>query len=124
MTLQSDKYLHLKNWFSFVLGSFSLPEKPCHDYYIDFDFSDAYNFLLDFGSPVEITNVSAFSKSIRNDFFELESQVVKNSDTSYLLKVKVVVKERRIPEDKLDLLMDMVKHLDEINNFSLTLERK
>lgn len=122
--LQSNKYLDLKNWFSFVLGSFSIPEKPSHDYYIDFDFSDAYNFLLDFGSPVEITNISAFSKNINNDFFELESQVVKNSDASYLLKVKVAVKERRIQEDKLDLLMEMVKNLDEINNFSLVLERK
>lgn len=124
ISLQTPKFIPFKNWFSFFLSSSSIPEKPGHDYYIDFDFSDAYNFSIDFGIPVDISNSSAFSKNINNDFFELESQIIKNSESNYLLKVKLVVKERRIPEEKMSLLMDLIEDLDEINNFSLALEKK
>lgn len=116
--------LDLSNWFSFILSKASIPEAPTHDYYFDFEFSDSYNFLLDFDSAVELKNATAFSKKINNEVAELESEIVKNSESSYLLKVKVLVKQAKVAEDKAALLMDLVSSLDALNNFTLEIEKK
>jgi hypothetical protein len=122
--LPGDKHIRMKNWFSFIISSVSLPERPEHDYFFDFDFSDGYNFLLNFKEAVEIVNLSAFEKKINNAYFELESKIVQNFAHSYLVQVKLLVKQRRIPRQDADLLMALVKELDTINNFSLELVRR
>lgn len=124
LSLPGDKSLRLKNWFSFTLTKTTLPEIPNHDYYFDFVFSDSYNFLLNFKEPVELKNVSEFIKKINNEYFELESEIIANSETSYLLKVKLVVKQTRILHKKINLLMELVNDLEALNDFSLELARK
>lgn len=123
IALQDAKKLPLKNWFSFVFSKTSIPEKPNHAYYFDFDFSDSYNFMLDFDVPVELSNAAAFGKKINNDYFELESEIIKNSERTYLLKVKLLVKQSSLPEEKLDLMMELLKELEELNNFSLDIQK-
>lgn len=119
--LLGKQSLDLSNWFSVPLSKKVLPETPTHDYYLDFEFSDAYNFLLEFDQPVEISNSESFSKKISNELFELESGIVKNSDSSYLLRLSLSVKNRKIPLDKAGALMQLVAALDELNSFSLQL---
>lgn len=117
ISLDNSNQLSLRNWFSFTLNSQNIPTIPTHDYYFDFDFSDAYNFMIDFGSPVSIKNAEAFKRSISNDYFELESEIIKSSDSSYLIKVKFQVKQIGIRLKDMQLLMDIVKELDTLNNF-------
>lgn len=119
MALTSRRNLQFKNWFSFVLSKAILPEKPSHDYYFDFDFTDNYNFMLSFNAPVVLKNASAFAKKIDNNYFEFESSIQQQSETAYLVKVKMVVKQNYIPERDMDLLMQLIVELEEINNFSL-----
>jgi hypothetical protein len=120
LNLQSNQTIDLHDWFSFIISKQSLPETPTHDYYFDFDFSDSYNFMLEFDEPTEITNIDAFSNKIDNSFFELESRISKNSESTYLLQVKLVVKERKIPLDQMQRLNEIIETLDHLNNFSLS----
>lgn len=122
--LAGDKHLRLKNWFSFPLSKNTLPEQPQHDYYFDFEFSDAYNFLLNFSQPVELKNASAFSKKLSNELFELESEIVAQSENAYLLKVKLVIRKARIKVGETALLMNLVNELEALNDFSLELAGK
>ncbi|MES2681620.1 MAG: hypothetical protein V4635_17120 [Bacteroidota bacterium] len=122
--MQNKQALDIRHWFSFIISKHSFPELPTHDYYFDFDFTDTYNFLLDFDSAVEIRNLANFTKKINNDFFELESEIIKNSDSNYLLKVRLAVKERKIPVEKVGLINELVETLEELNNFSLELAMK
>lgn len=124
ISLTTNKSLYLKNWFSFVLSKNSLPETPLHDYYFDFDFSDSYNFLLNFTTPVELYNAASFTKKINNDYFDLESSITSNSETSYLIRVALVVKQTSIPEHKMNLLMELVDELEDLSDFSLEFARK
>ncbi len=123
MNFKDTNKLSLKNWFSFVLSRKEIPQKPECDYYFDFDFSDAYTFSIDFNRPVEIKNKEAFTSKINNEYFELESGIFKNQST-YLLSVKVAVKQSYIPLEKANLLMDLLEQLDELNNFTLDLVKK
>jgi hypothetical protein len=113
--------LNISNWFSFPISKASLPVKPELDYYFDFDFSDSYNFLLEFNQRVNISNADLFGKKINNEFFELDSEIKRNSETAYMLKVKLIVKQKSIPFQKAGLLMQLVSELDQINNFKLNL---
>ena len=79
--------------------------------------------MLDFDVPVELSNAAAFGKKINNDYFELESEIIKNSERTYLLKVKLLVKQSSLPEEKLDLMMELLKELEELNNFSLDIQK-
>ena len=88
-----------------------------------YDFTDAYNFSLDFDSPTEITNCSGFLNKINNSHFELESEIVKNSETNYLVKVKLMLKDRKLPLEKVDLLTELLGALETINGYSLALVR-
>jgi hypothetical protein len=124
ISLYNAGFIDMKNWFSFPLSKSVFPEMPLHDYYFDFDFSDSYNFQLDFGKPVELANVQTFSRNISNDLFELESAIVKNSESSYLVKVRLAVKDMHVPADKAPLLMDLVKNLDELNSYLLEVVKK
>jgi len=124
LSLPSDKHLRLNNWFSFPFSTSDFPVKPEHDYYFDFDFSDSYNVLLNFKERVELKNSASFTRKINNEFFELESVIIPISETSHLVKVKLVVKKKSIPVESADLLMDLVNQLDLLNDFSLELLRK
>lgn len=124
ISLIDPKNLTIKNWFSFPISKAIIPEIPMHDYYFDFDFSDSYNFLLDFDSPVEIKNQTDFTKKINNEYFELESEIIKNSESTYLLKVKLVIKKLKLPLENINVLESLIKELDSLNNFSLVLNKK
>ncbi|MBL7919647.1 MAG: hypothetical protein JNJ40_04990 [Bacteroidia bacterium] len=124
ITLADAKTLNLKNWFSFILSKKMIPEMPTHDYYLDFDFSDAYNFSLEFNKPAEILNVKDFERTIDNALFKLESKIIKNSDTNYLLKVEVVAKRSVVPLKQMALLQELLDELDKLDNFSLILESR
>jgi hypothetical protein len=124
MALPGEKSLSLKNWFSFTLTKANIPQAPNYDYYFDFDFSDSYNFLLNFNVPVELKNANTFIKKINNEYFELESEIINQSETSYLIKVKMIVKKTNIPQSKINLLMELVEELETLNNFTLELVRR
>lgn len=119
ISLTNSKKLDLKNWFSFPINKIIIPETPTHDYFFDFDFSDSYNFLLDFNTPVQVKNKEEFIKGINNNYFELESDIIKNTESSYLLKVKLVVKQNKIPLSEINLLTTLINDLESLNNFSL-----
>ncbi len=124
IVLTDAKSLNLKNWFSFILTKKIIPEMPTNDYYLDFDFSDTYNFLLDFSKAVEVTNLNDFEKSIDNALFKLESKIIKNSETSYLVKVELTTKTTMLPVKRIALLQEFLDELDKLDNFALILEHK
>ena len=119
ITFQNKQSLNIKNWFSFLMSKNTLPESPNHDYYIDFDYTDSYNFLLDFDKPVELKNADEFTKKIKTDYFNLESEIIKNSENTYLLRVNLIIKDTKISKNKINLLMELVNALDELNNFTV-----
>ncbi len=124
VALNDAKSLSLKNWFSFILTKKVISEIPSHDYYLDFDFSDAYNFSLEFNKPVEILNVKDFEKAIDNSLFKLESKIIKNSETNYLIKLELVTKKTIVPLKQMALLQELLDELDKLDNFALILESK
>ncbi|MBX3162969.1 MAG: hypothetical protein KF900_00695 [Bacteroidetes bacterium] len=119
ISLPETNTLNMTHWFSFLFSSKILPEIPTHDYFFDFDFTDVYNFVLEFDKPVQLKNATGFTRNISNNYFELSSRIVQNSETSYLIKVNLQLKQMLIPLADMQLLMDLVKELDAINNFSL-----
>lgn len=119
--LTNAKKFDLTNWFSFPISKSQFPLPLFYDYYFDFDFTDSYNFMLDFGKPVQIVNSAQADKKIDNDYFSLESGIVKNSPSTYLLKVTLVIKQQQIPAEKSALLLDLAQQLDELNSLSLEL---
>jgi len=123
ISLASNETLNLQNWFSFIISKQTLPKLSTHDYYFYFDFTDSYNFLLDFDTSGNITNSADFKNNINNDFFDLESEIIKNTKSNYLLKVKLVVKERKITLDKMQLLTELLNALEALNNFSLMVKK-
>lgn len=77
---------------------------------------------MDLNTGIEVTNLEGFDKKIDNDYFFLESTIRKNSDSNYLVKVNYSVKQKKIPLDKMNLLNEMLKALDELNNYSLQIK--
>jgi hypothetical protein len=122
LTLAEKNKISLSNWFSFTLNRQFFPEKPNHNFYFDFEFTDAYNFLLDFSVPKKIRNAHVFDKNINNEYFELESGIIRQSETSYLVKVRLAVKKNKIPVANMQLLMDVITHLEELNSFTIEIE--
>ena len=80
--------------------------------------------MLNFTQPVQILNATGFSKKVSNAYFELESEIIPQGEMSYLLKVKLVVKQMQIPKESVSLLNDMLEQLEYLNNFSLELAAK
>ena len=109
----------LKGWYSFIFNSVLFSKKPNFDFYFDFKSSDIYNHLFSFNKPVEILNVSAFTKSIQNNYFELSSNFVKQNESTYLLNVIVKVKQSVLPEKEGQLLVEFTEALDYLNNLSI-----
>ncbi|HWY10623.1 MAG TPA: hypothetical protein VN026_04815 [Bacteroidia bacterium] len=117
--LASKNSIDLNNWFSFTCSEEQLAKKPNHDYYVDFQYTDAYNYLFEFDKAVELLNADDFSKKMNNDYFEINSNLVKQDDTKYLLSVMIKVKQDMIPEKDAMRIMDFVAMLDVINHFKL-----
>jgi hypothetical protein len=78
---------------------------------------------LDFDRPVEIKNAEAFVKKIDNDYFSLNSEIVKNAGNSYLLKAAVVIKQTSIPATQAGMLIELAEQLDQLNSFTLNLAK-
>lgn len=122
ISLINPSELSLKDWFSFVLNNSMIDQLPNFDFYVDFKYSDMYNYLLQFNRSVTIENISEFTKSINNKYFELNSNLVKQSESSYLLSLNVKVKQEVIPKEDGQLLLDLVKELDSLNKGILKLK--
>jgi hypothetical protein len=120
--LPGQKEVSLQDWFSFLFSKRQFPFAPAHDFYFDFTFSDSYNFLLNFDRPVEIKNIADFKSGISNDWFELNSEIMKDTETSYLVRVKLVVKQAVLPVSESQRLVELVQALNKINSFSLELK--
>ena len=114
--------IDLHNWFSFTFKKEDYNKAPSHDFYIDFQYTDAYHFLFQFNKSVEITNLERLTKNINNAYFEVSSSLVKQEENSYLLSVTVKIKQNIIPQKDGDKLIEFVNALDEINNFELQLK--
>lgn len=110
--------IDLTNWFSFVLNKNLIFEKPTHDFYFDFPFSDIYNFVFEFNTAVDIKNSNEINRSINNDYFGLEC-VLKKQDNTYLLTVITKVKKKMLPKEEAVKLMDFVAELDRVNNLKI-----
>jgi len=118
--MESKNQLSMQNWFSFIIPD-NITVAPNHDYYFDFENTDAYNFLLNFSKPTEIENLLEFTKNLDNETFSLNSGITKQSERSYLVKVEVKVKTRKLTKTNADSLLGLAKALGELNNFSLKL---
>lgn len=123
IAIKNPNLLDLHDWFSFTLTGNQMNGLPNYDYYFDFKYSDMYNFLFQFEKPVVIENESAATKALNNKYFELNSKITKQSDTSYLLSVMVKMKQEMIPKEDGQLLLDFIKELDELNSLSLKISK-
>ncbi|MGE0568173.1 MAG: hypothetical protein AB7O73_09505 [Bacteroidia bacterium] len=119
--LDSKEVLTLDNWFSFPLDIDGLTIKPNHDYYIDFESTDAYNFVLKFDSPTKIINSNEFKKSIDTDNFSFSSDIVTQNESTYLLKIELKIKKREIKMDKINEFIELVDLLRKYGNIKLQL---
>jgi hypothetical protein len=120
ITTPSD--ISLKDWFSFTLNNTLINEKPNFDYYFDFRYTDVYNYMLDFSKPTDILNLSDFTKSIQNNYFEISSTLTKQSDTIYLLSVMAKIKQSILPKEEGQLLVEFANNLEQLNKLSLKLK--
>jgi hypothetical protein len=111
--------INLKDWFSFNFSIEDFQVAPDHDFYVDFQLTDSYNYLFEFDKAVEILNTVDLTKRLSNEYFEISSNLVKQENTKYLLSVIVKIKQDIIPEKNGYKLSEFVKLLDEINNFKL-----
>lgn len=109
----------LKNWFSFTFDKHLIPEKPNFDYYFDFQYTDIYNYMIEFNKASDISNIDDFTKSIHNSYFDLSSKLTKQTEATYLLSVMVKVKEPLLSEADGQLLLDFVSDLDALNNMTI-----
>jgi hypothetical protein len=110
--------IDLKNWFSFLFNKKLIPEKPTHDFYFDFLFSDSYNFNFVFDTLVTLVNVEEFRRTIDNDYFELDSKIEKQ-ENSFLASVTVKVKKNMLPKEEGIRLIEFIDGLESINNFKI-----
>lgn len=114
--------ISLVNWFSFPFELDSYGLVPNFDYYLDFRFTDNYNYMIKFDKPTEILNASLFNQSVDNENFELISTIVKQDDLSYLLKVSCKVKNRIVKKENAKDLNEFIAALSGINHFSLQIK--
>jgi hypothetical protein len=83
---------------------------------------DVYNYAFEFNKAVTIVNPEDFTKSIKNNYFELSSSMVKQTETAYLLNVMVKIKEEVLPESKAQELIAFSHELDNLNHAVLKLK--
>lgn len=120
--LNTGNEIQLANWFSFPFNKSDINQLPNFDYYFDFRYSDIYNFLLQFNKPVDIINSTDYNKFLSNSYFEINSNLVKQNETSYLLSIIVKVKQDVLPKTEGQLLLDFVDELHKLNSGVLKLK--
>lgn len=114
--------ISLKDWFSFTFKKELVSHAPNFDYYFDFQYTDIYNYMIEFNKPADISNIDEFTKSIHNTYFDLSSKLTKQTETAYLLSVMVKVKEPVLAQADGQLLLDFVNELDNLNNMTLKIK--
>lgn len=112
-------HIDLTNWFSFVLDKENFKEPLTQNYFLDFTFTDTYNFLFEFNKPTEVSNAEEFNKKLSNDFFEANSILNKQDGNKYLLTVSVKAKQYILPEEKIGYLTEYLNLLSQINSLKL-----
>jgi hypothetical protein len=112
--LENKNDLDLSDWFSFLLSGKTIPEKPTHNYYFDFPFTDTYNFTIRSSKKISVLNAADFSEDIDNDYFELKS-FLENKDGSVVLGLSFKVKKQFVPKEDANELMKIINKLDVFN---------
>lgn len=115
----SKDFIDLSNWFSFVLEKENFKDPITQAYFLDFTFTDTYNFLFEFNKPTEVINIEAFNKKLNNDFFDVSSTLNKQENNKYLLTVSTKAKQYVLPEEKTNYLIEYLNLLSEINTLKL-----
>lgn len=115
----SKEYIDLSNWFSFALDKENFKEPITQAYFLDFTFTDSYNFLFEFNKPTDITNLEEFNKKLHNDFFEVSSILNKQENNKYLLTLSTKAKQYVLPEEKTNYLIEYLNLLSQINLLKL-----
>lgn len=109
----------MSNWFSFIISKDNFQNKITQDYYLDFTFTDTYNFLFEFNKPTSITNITEFSKALSNEYFDISASISKQDENKYLLTLITKVKQYMIPELKMNYLTNYTEELNKINKFKI-----
>jgi hypothetical protein len=120
ISISKDK-IDLSNWFSFLLSEEDFKNKITQDYYLDFTYTDTYNFLLEFNKPVTITNLNDLNTSLTNEYFEISSIISKQSEEKYLLAITTKAKQYVLPQQKTNILIEYVKQLNKLNSLNIKL---
>jgi hypothetical protein len=115
----SKEFIDLSGWFSFLLSKENFKETITQDYYLDFTFTDSYNFMFEFSKPTTILNTDEFNKKLNNDFFEINSAITKQDNTKYLLTVTTKAKQYVLPENKSNYLTEYLDLLNQLNSLKL-----
>ncbi len=122
VTLESRSEISLKDWFAFTLPYKEINTEPHHDFYFDFENTDAYNLQLNFSKPTEILNTVDLTKSLTNETFDFTSSINMLSETSYLLKVELKIKNRKLKKENAKDLTELAKAIADINSFVLKIK--
>lgn len=115
----SKSEIDLTEWFSFILSKDNFAKKITQDYYLDFTYTDTYNFLFEFNKPTTVTNLSEFVISLSNEFFDINTNITKQDDYKYLLTVSTKAKQYLLPEAKVNFLTAYVEQLNKLNTYKL-----
>ncbi len=120
--MKYNNSISLNDWFSFTYQKAEFNRLPNYDFYVDFKYTDVYNFMFQFDKPVFIENETEFNKSISNVYFEISSKIKMQSESSYLLNVIVKVKSGIIPVSDGKLLLEFVNELEKLNSLNIKLK--
>lgn len=115
----SKETIDLSGWFSFLFLKENFQKAITQDYYLDFTFTDTYNFMFEFNKPITISNMNEFNKTLNNEFFEVKSLLTKQEDNKYVLTVTTKAKQYLIPKTKTNYLIEYIYLLDQINTLKL-----
>jgi hypothetical protein len=112
--MENANELNLSGWFSFLFSEKTIPEKPTHNYYFDFPFTDTYNFTIKSTKKISAVNPEDFAADIDNDYFEMKSSV-ENKNGNIVLSLSFKVKKQSVPKNDADELMKIISKLDAFN---------
>ena len=118
----SKVQIDLTGWFSFLFSENDFKNKITQDYYLDFTYTDTYNFMLEFNKPVTISNLNDFNITLSNEYFEISAIINQQSDNKYLLAVTTKAKQYVLPQQKSNYLIEFVRQLDKLNSQKLNLK--
>lgn len=117
--LISKESIDLTNWFSFLYLKENFAKPIKQDYYFDFTNTDNYDYLFEFDKPIEIKNLNDFDKSFSNDYFELNSKLIKQEGNNYLLHVSSKVKQSILPKKDGHYLIEYIELLNQLNHLKI-----